>query len=39
MKKKQLRKVEKRDTLAILQKTQNEKAKGQRSRKEKVVDK
>ncbi|CAL8353637.1 unnamed protein product [Boreogadus saida] len=39
MKKKQLRKVEKRDTLAILQKTHNEKTKGQRSRKEKVVDK
>ncbi|CAL8331467.1 unnamed protein product [Lota lota] len=38
MKKKQLRKVEKRDTLAILQKSQSGKAKGQRSRKETNVD-
>ncbi|CAL8238006.1 unnamed protein product [Merluccius merluccius] len=38
MKKKQLRKVEKRDTLALLQKSQSGKAKGQRSSKEAKVD-
>lgn len=38
MKKKQLRKIEKRDTLAFLQKSQSGKAKGQRSSKETNVD-